>query len=502
MKVYVSSSDGKDTNDGLTEATPVATIAKGKSIIRDGKPDWLLLKRGDVWNEVMGVWSKSGKSPTEPMLISYYGEAMERPTLKTGDKEALSSSSAATLHDIAFVGLHFYAHTRDPDSADFVPSKGVDRGVYWQAATDGLLVEDMHIDFYGDKNISINGTISNVKVRRNVITDAYVIPDDPTQEHSQGLYAQEVTNLLIEENVFDHNGWNEKVPGADKTVYNHNMYINVTCVNLVVKNNITVRAASHGLQARPGGVVSGNLFVGDPNALSFGLVLGESSPLPGGVTGEVTDNVILSSGDIGLGPLSRGNGMQIGNIQSAVISGNILAHDGSAEDDGRAIELADNGIGIHDLKLQNNVIYDWRGNLLIQSAASFLNVLVDNNHFQSPDDMTYLVVLSGAFKPEITFSNNTWFTGYDAAQWFKQGANLLSFNQWTTQSGEKGGASSLVQYLDPDRKIADYHASIGKDPNFNVYIAEARKQSRQRYLPEYTAKPAMDFIREGFNVVP
>src|SRR5579872_362178 len=46
---YVSSSAGNDANDGLSPATAVKTIAKGRSLMRDGFPDWLLLNRGDVW---------------------------------------------------------------------------------------------------------------------------------------------------------------------------------------------------------------------------------------------------------------------------------------------------------------------------------------------------------------------------------------------------------------------------------------------------------------------
>src|SRR5690606_36580387 len=46
--VYVSSSQGNDAFDGLSEATPKRTIAAGYALLRDGYPDWLLLKSGDV----------------------------------------------------------------------------------------------------------------------------------------------------------------------------------------------------------------------------------------------------------------------------------------------------------------------------------------------------------------------------------------------------------------------------------------------------------------------
>lgn len=49
VKVYVSSSTGNDSNDGLTEETPVKTVAKANTIVNAGGA--VLLKRGDLWRE-------------------------------------------------------------------------------------------------------------------------------------------------------------------------------------------------------------------------------------------------------------------------------------------------------------------------------------------------------------------------------------------------------------------------------------------------------------------
>lgn len=502
VKVYVSSSDGDDNNDGLSEAKPVKTIGKGKSIIRDGMPDRLLLKRGDVWNEALGTWSKSGKSATEPLVVSTYGSAVERPLLKTGAKGGIYAAPMSTINHVAFIGLHLYAHTRDPKSNDFAGPAG-EEGIRWLAKTDGLLIEDMYVQFYKSSNITIQGTvpdtnsISNVKLRRSIVADAY-----STDSHSQGIYAQQITNLLIEENLFDHNGWNDEVSGGQKTIFNHNMYINVTCEDLTVKRNISVRAASHGLQARPGGLVTENLFVDDPIAFSFGLVLGDSSPKPGGVEGEISKNVILSSADIEPEDLPRGYGIQLGNIKSALIEDNLIAHDKSAKPYGNAIDFGKNGIGYQNLTIKNNIIYDWRGNLRFDSGAGYMNVTVQGNQIQAPDDPTVLVTFTGNIPSGVTFLNNTWTTGNDAAKWFMVAGTAKSFSQWTADSGETGGEAKLVTYPKPDLKISDYHASLGKAADFYVFLDEARKQSRENYLYEYTAEAPMSFIREGFAFTP
>src|SRR5690606_6289182 len=47
--VYVSSSGGDDRNDGLSPESPKRTIRAGYGLLRDGPPDWLLLRSGDTW---------------------------------------------------------------------------------------------------------------------------------------------------------------------------------------------------------------------------------------------------------------------------------------------------------------------------------------------------------------------------------------------------------------------------------------------------------------------
>src|SRR5690348_8973015 len=71
QKIYVSSSQGNDSNSGLDFNNPVKTLSHAKALMRDGHPDWLLLRRGDTWNEPIGVWTKSGVSQQDPMVISY-----------------------------------------------------------------------------------------------------------------------------------------------------------------------------------------------------------------------------------------------------------------------------------------------------------------------------------------------------------------------------------------------------------------------------------------------
>lgn len=51
--IYVSSSTGNDTNNGLSEDYPVKTLAKANSLVKANEGWAVLLRRGDIWRERM-----------------------------------------------------------------------------------------------------------------------------------------------------------------------------------------------------------------------------------------------------------------------------------------------------------------------------------------------------------------------------------------------------------------------------------------------------------------
>ena len=60
VTIHVSASEGSDSNDGLSPGTPVASLSHAITLLRDNHPDWLLLKRGDTWQENLESWSLKG----------------------------------------------------------------------------------------------------------------------------------------------------------------------------------------------------------------------------------------------------------------------------------------------------------------------------------------------------------------------------------------------------------------------------------------------------------
>jgi hypothetical protein len=347
--IYVSNSAGSDKNNGLSQSSPVKTIAKGLSRLRNGYPDWLLLKKGDIWtNEEFGILPVHGRSPVEPLVISSYGTGA-RPLIQTAGNlsgEAIGTQRNNANGDfVALIGLDFYAYTRDPSNPSFSLS-----GLHQQQIGFGFLnkinwflMEDCKFSFYNGNaisypNVSTGGMSNNVILRRNVIVDSY----NP-QIHSQGLYVDNIINLVLEENLFDHNGWNSMVSGAGANVFNHNIYINATSGQAILKGNIIARAASNGYQLRAGGVVEDNLLVANPIA---GFVAGAKSL--------VRNNVVMEGSDIDISN-PRGWGLQVVSGDGSLLEGNVIAHVTSADPPGSII------IESHSTNtiVKNNIEYLW-----------------------------------------------------------------------------------------------------------------------------------------------
>jgi hypothetical protein len=515
--IYVSSSTGSDSNPGTSSAKPLRTVAAGLSLLRDGAADQLLLERGDTFHESLGMWDKSGRSADEPLVIGAYGTGA-RPVLATGAGFGFETSGGAVEH-VALIGLDFYADARDPASPTFRTSENVP-GIQLMARGGDILIEDCAVRDYGTNIVvqSTHGPIHDVTIRRSAVLDAYC----PTA-HSEGIYAEGVQGLTLEENVFDHNGWNASVSGAVPTIFNHNAYLTNTTTGVVAHGNIFANASSHGMEARSGGDIQDNVFLDNPIGLDYGLVRG-SPVTPGGVSGVVNGNVFLGTRDID--GAKRGIGMEVANTKpgvQTVVSNNIFSTDtdiGTGGDrslagtDGfPAIMLVygsdltnpDQAVGINDLTVQGNIVYKWTAGLSVQdgmqpggSGLRALNHLqVINNDFQR--------IRSGPIVQHaapLDPSQEDWRggryngAGSDASLITVDGGGL-SVSKWA-QRIDPRGAEVRVNYADPDRTAATYSQSLGGANTDDAFVAGARALTSQNWDTRYTAAALVQDVRDGF----
>jgi len=488
--VYVSSSRGNDAQGGLSPDSAVRSLAAGKARLRHGFPDWMLLRRGDVWDEPLGQWKKSGRSAREVMRVGSYGEEDERPLLHFGVGDGLHSGdyggSPKRIGHLAFTGLHFRA-------SDRVGADGAPSGIGWRLPTSGLLLEDCFIEGYRNNVVieAVGGRTSDVRVRRCIIVDAF----STGTAHAQGMYLAGIDGLTIEECLLHHNGWRD-VPGAGATIFRHNIYVQNGNRDVRVVGNIIAEAGSHGLQLRPGGEALDNLFVANPIALMLGSKTADDvQPVI------ARDNVILDGRDIDEDN-PRGWGIEVASVPAGLIEGNLIVH----REHGRfplAINLftGDNPRGLHDLSLRRNVVYGWGGPTLLQGAPPLVDglVLVDNE-LQNEGGECLVHLFREELLPELsTAGNRLHLGGRPESSWIRVGDRSLSSTAWLAGLGDQSSTTGRVPYPDPGRTLARYAATLGIEGGRAGFLAAARRQGRDRWRPELTATAANSWIRAGFQ---
>lgn len=505
--IYVSSSDGNDATAEFynssdselngnaflpgTGILPYQTLTAAKAQLRDGFPDWILLQKGDVFNDQsFGTLSIDGRSANEPILIGSYGTAPDRPEVLTGANSFLSFSGAAS--HIAIVGIYAEPHTRtgsdEPSGINIL-----------NAPFESFLVEDCHFHLFHmhlvvqDYSGASSYTHKGFTARRNILTDAYKIGGG-----GGGVYMHHIDSILFEENLIDHNGWNEAISGADATGFSHNTYFQSSCAHLVFRKNIVSRASAVGIGARCGGVISDNLLLSNPRNLFVGSFdQGQINWPTDAVSGEVTNNVIL---DARAEAFDAGNGITIDRIRNVEVRRNIVAHFTPSG-------TYNIGIGadhIDSLIVTQNIVYDWGNNLNsgfdFSSGVSIGPNRLDINRIASNDiqlnnPQGYCVNTNGSFS-ELEFQNNRYFNVNSASNWFSEG----SYANWVAASSETGSSNTAIAYSDPNRSISTYLATLSLSGDLTDFIDARKQMTKGNWNSDFTADVVNDYIREGFDM--
>jgi hypothetical protein len=366
------------------------------------------------------------------MMVGTYGTSRARPLMVTGARPGLQhflgGNTPTSVDNLAFVSLSFSAAGR--------PAANGPSGFSWLDGGRDILLEDCAFEGY-QVNVSVQGfrgQVTNFAIRRSIVKNAY-----DTQAHAQGLFASKVDGLSIEECLFDHNGWMESVPGADATLYNHSIYVQVNCGPAVLKNNFIFRSSSHGAQLRSGGEAIGNIFVRNPLALLLG---GGDSPVDAGVMAVAKGNVILEGSDIS--PTQRrGFGIDLKNIRGGEVSGNTIAgklSENSAFAIGSWVSGGPVGLGVQNLTISQNRIVNWRGGIqfIDPGTGSYSGVVVSKNTISStiPNDAATLMCRRGPLTG-VTFVANQYGT-LTPVRAFDLSGQRVAFSAWSVGVGESG----------------------------------------------------------------
>ena len=454
--IYVSSSSGNDRNSGLSPSSPVASLAKAESLIRNDSADEMLLKKGDTWNTGLGYWSKQGISASSPIVIGAYGTGA-RPTLDTGNQSAFTDGGN-TLANVDIIGLKMVANARGAAGPN---------GINVDSKVDNFLIENCDIQDYGNNIVfqEYYGAMDNITIRRSIIADAW----SGSGAHSQGLFCDGVHGITLEQNVFDHNGWNTAA-GGWMTIFNHDAYITADNSGLVAIGNTFSNASNFGLEARCGGTIENNLFYNDADGLDFGLV--DGSPLtPGGVSGVISGNVFSASHTIG--GVSYGGAVLIGNVNSGGlrVTNNVFTNNSIGKV--AAIQLsvgagnsnASSAVGLNNITISGNVVYKWYEGLYIAGGMH-------------PGSGEFAI-------NNVRVSGNTF-------------ALVQNRSNGASYSGVYVATSAAVTGMsNPNRTLDTYAASIGQS-NAATFTNAELQLSDTNWLTQLTAAAADSYVDAGF----
>ncbi|MGM0567684.1 MAG: hypothetical protein ACQESB_00535, partial [Elusimicrobiota bacterium] len=474
---------------------PLKTPEMAHRQTRRSFPDWILLKRGDVWETKLqeGEYSKSitlsrsGRSLEESMLVSAYGSGA-RPRLNK--IKIYNNSSNVIFSDIRADGFRAS-----------------------NSQTRNVLTENLYLSGSDSGGWSSSYEAEDCELRRSIITENYPLH---TSGHCQGVSSNPSARggLMFEENLLDMNGWHSDVSGS-ATKFNHNAYLRGVN-NISLRNNIFTRPSSMHIKmtgTAEGGSkflhYQGNFFYDGEIGFSIG---GNEHEQNWRFQDVIIEDNVLSNLNM-TRPTDRGLAWYIGlsDNKGTVVRRNILTHTKEPRySNTYGVELENRG-SMTDVEISDNIFYNInrkpivsRGPASLIEAGYWSNINITANKIQSPDIDSNLVNHYGEFQPEINYTSNTYHSG-SGSKWFAVDKDPRwpnkTFEEWVNISGESGAKAEKIDFADPTRDLASYHQYIGGEASAEAFIEEAKKQDRHNWRYEYTAMAVNEYIREGFTVL-
>ncbi|WP_299618029.1 Ig-like domain-containing protein [uncultured Tenacibaculum sp.] len=523
--IYVSSEEGDDDSaevyvhtDGVVGADPFlpsASIKAFKTVkaaltnVTNGEAAWILLKRGNTFTETLEP--KSGASATAPFVYATYGTSKELPLILLDGK--IGFRSLGELNHFYVIGIDFYAKKSDPNDIEFTSFKGNIPGFFIYAASAGtvndVLVEGCAFRFTEGCNISSKelGGVTNIRLRRNLFFDSYA-----ADSHSSGIFTNQVNDITLEENIFDHNGWYQKSlagnndqNGGQATIFNHNLYFS-SVKNTVFDGNSFYRPSSIGTKFTANKGEGSSTDITITNNFYYDCEIGIS--LGGNVrTGAyrfknllVNDNVFNSLGESKQTNRTLGWAIEIDDWENGIFKDNFIVHQ-------NVNEASHFGVGMYlrgenkDVQIENNTLYNLKStNYIYLDRSEFTNSTLSDNIVHNTHDRSKHVFVNRTFTSEdLVFSGNT-YSGQSTIPSLYIERDLQSIADWKDKTSEEVTNTTLPNYVDPDRSFERYITEVLGLDSLEAFYKNLRKLNMHNWKNEYTAIEINRWIKEGFEI--
>lgn len=330
--IYVSA---KNTvhNDGVHYY--VQTPDQGVALLRVGLPDSLLFNRGETFHLASSIVSyglDAGSLVANAKVVGAYGTGA-RPILMWNQAHSLIAIEHYPVSNLIITQLDL-----EPDPS--LAQQGT--GITISNACTNCLIEDVKVNGF-QKGMDLEQN-TNLNVRRNEIINSC------GGYRSQGIYAATNKGIKLEQNYMDRNGLQICGNISSGSPEGQGVYVQSDNACFRAFGNVVSRSLGNTLEARVGGIIEGNVFIGSSTALNYGLALGgsvEGKTSPRGVYGDISGNVFMDNTiDV-----------QFGNVANATLQNNIFAHAATTPAaEGSIILDSQNGIGINGLTVSGNTV--------------------------------------------------------------------------------------------------------------------------------------------------
>jgi hypothetical protein len=262
---------------GAIVASPTSTLmADELSAIANGS-NCVLLKRGCTYPAnyfAHGGFQAPGTSWSKPFILGATSDIQNPKPICQGSLAIGGGAiSKAPMQYMIVFSLDFQDPAGIPGAPGFAGGSSQEAAIRLVGDCAGNLILD---------DISAQGFQGGIEIQgtpQEIIETCILFRCNVANNFGQkwGLYVECVHDLLIQEGLYDQNGWSPanaaiKWAGIGKSIFCHNIYLQVTPIGdtanaqIRVRGITTTRSSSHGIQVRPGGLVDGLLFWGCPLA--------------------------------------------------------------------------------------------------------------------------------------------------------------------------------------------------------------------------------------------
>ena len=205
---YVSSRNGAEGNDGLSESTPFGSLLKINEItLQPG--DRVLLERGSVFVDEY-LWVQGSGSAEAPILIDAYGEG-EKPLIQTNGqgvwyqdygkrldntlhKYRGNVSSCILLYDVEYIEISNIAMTNEGHYAEGEVYNSLSR--YDRTGVAGIAENIGTVDHIYLRNLDIRNVEGHVRNKHMANGGIYLLCHKPDNEAATGV--SRFNDVLIE----------------------------------------------------------------------------------------------------------------------------------------------------------------------------------------------------------------------------------------------------------------------------------------------------------------